>query len=635
MTTHDILSRLEGVRGGHGQWTARCPAHDDRQNSLSVSEGKDGRVLLHCHAGCDLDAITGALGLAAKDLFAGNDGGALGWNDTIPAKKRGRAPVIATYDYKDDSGKLLAQKLRRADKSFSWRRPDGRHGWIYDRKGVPNRLYVGGELAGAVFVCEGEKDVDTLHGLGHNAASGADGAGPGKWKPEYTEQLRGCSVCVFTDNDDVGRAYAAETCNALHGVASSVRLLDLSAVWPEIPEHGDITDLVVKFGGPRARELIGQLVVSTPEWEPCEVPQVKEDKPPILMPMSGVEAREPSYLISPYLPEGMLAIMGGVSGSGKTYLVLSWAAAVSNGQRLPFQRQTDPAPPAGYVYYFTQENDPNTIIRPRLDLLGANLDRILIQASTGGTYEPLTMNDPRLEEAAKQYPPALVIFDPIQSYLGGGVDMSRAEQVRPTLDWLGDYAKRHKCSVVLVSHMSKPTKGEYSALDRLLGSSDFRNAARSIVIVGRDPSDKETRVFAHGKNSIGEPGPSQKYHISGRGITYDGPSDLTADDIIKQSAEQTRNKPAATLTATMDKLEELLGDEGWATLEQVETWQTLEGIAKSTLYNARKELALQTVSIGKPPHRTTWWLRSDVDVNWFKSIHTPAQEPTEQPELSQ
>lgn len=363
--------------------------------------------------------------------------------------------------------------------------------------------------------------------------------------------------------------------------------------------------------------------------------QSPEVKKHILMPMSGVEARAPSYLISPYLPEGMLAIMGGVSGSGKTYLVLSWAAAISNGQRLPFQRQADPAPPAGYVYYFTQENDPNTIIRPRLDLLGANLDRVLIQASTGGTYEPLTMNDPRLEEAAKDYPPALVIFDPIQSYLGGGVDMSRAEQVRPTLDWLGDYAKRHKCSVVLVSHMSKPGRGEMSALDRLLGSSDFRNAARSIVIVGRDPSDKETRIFAHGKNSIGEPGPSQKYHISGRGITYDGPSDLTADDIIKQSAEQTRNKPAATLTATMAKLEELLGDEGWATLAQVETWQTLEGISQRTLYNARKELALKTVSIGQPPNRTTWWLRSDVDMEWFKTIHTPNPEPMEQLELSQ
>lgn len=622
MTTHDILSRLQGVRGGHGQWTARCPAHDDRQNSLSVSEGKDGRVLLHCHAGCSTGKIVDALGLSEKDLFA----------DRPPTEKKKRAPVVATYDYRDDSGKLLAQKLRRADKSFTWRQPDGRHGWIYNRKGVPNRLYAPNGLSGSVFVCEGEKDVDTICGMGYSAASGADGAGTGKWRKEYTAQLKGRTVCVFTDNDDVGRAYAAETCNALHGVAASVRLLDLSAVWPEIPEHGDVTDMIVSLGADRAKDLIRQLVTDTPEWVPTAEPQSEgEHKPPILMPMSGVEAREPSYLISPYLPEGMLAIMGGVSGSGKTYLALSWSAAVSNGQRLPFQRQSDPAPPAGYVYYFTQENDPNTVIRPRLDLLGANLDRILIQASTGGTYEPLTMNDPRLEEAAKEYPPSLVIFDPIQSYLGNGVDMSRAEQVRPTLDWLGDYAKRHKCSVVLISHMSKPGRGEASALDRLLGSSDFRNAARSIVIVGRDPSDRETRVFAHGKNSIGEPGPSQRYHITRRGITYDGPSELTADDIIKQSA-QTRDKPAATLTATMAKLEELLGAEGWATLEQVETWQTMEGIAKTTLYRAKSELALRTVSIGKPPNRTTWWLRPDIDVEWFKVIHTP--EP-EQIELSQ
>ena len=110
-----------------------------------------------------------------------------------------------------------------------------------------------------------------------------------------------------------------------------------------------------------------------------------------------------------------------------------------------------------------------------------------------------------------------------------------------------------------------------------------------------------------------------------------GPSELTADDIIKQSA-QTRDKPAATLTATMAKLEALLGAEGWATLEQVETWQMMEGIAKTTLYRARSELALKTLSIGQPPNRTTWWLRPDVDVDWFKAIHTP--EP-EQIELSQ
>lgn len=618
MTAQDILSRLQGVRGGRGQWTARCPAYDDRQNSLSVSEGNDGRVLLHCHAGCDVDKITAALGISKSDLF--------------PDKPRDHGTPEREHIY--PGGQLKKVMYRKADgsKYGCWFHRNG-NAWAKGRGGAPPTLYIVGELAGAVFVCEGEKDADTLHRLGYNAASGADGAGPGKWRKEYTEQLRGCSVCVLFDNDDVGRAYAVETCNALHGVASSVQLLDIATVWPEVPLHGDVSDMVTALGPERACDLIGEMIAAAPQWVPQEAPATAAKKP-ILTPMAAVEAREPSYLISPYLPRGMLAIMGGESGSGKTYLALSWAAAISNGQRLPFQRQTDPAPPAGYVYYFTQENDPNTVIRPRLDLLGANLDRILIQYQDGKTaYDPLTMNDLRLEEAAKEYPPTMVIFDPIQSYLGDGVDMNKAERVRPVLDWLGDYAKRHDCTIVLVSHMSKPGAGNAAALDRLLGSSDFRNAARSIIIVGRDPSDKETRVFAHGKNSIGEPGPSQKYRISGRGVTYTGPSDLTADDIIKQST-QGRDKPAATLTAIMAKLEELLGPEGWATLEQVETWQTLEGIAKSTLYNARKELALQTASIGKPPNRKTWWLRSDVDMEWFKAIHTPDAEPTEQLELS-
>lgn len=349
---------------------------------------------------------------------------------------------------------------------------------------------------------------------------------------------------------------------------------------------------------------------------------VKGKEGPLLVPMAKVEARQASYLISPYLPRGMLAIMGGISGVGKTFLVLSWAAAVSNGRRLPFQKYFEPAPPAGYVYYFTQENDPNIVIRPRLDLLGANMEKVLIQAPSGAAYEPLTLNDPRLEEAAKEYPPALVIFDPIQSYLGAGVEMNKANEVRPILDGLGDFAKRHNCTVVLVSHMSKPGMGNTSALDRLLGSSDFRNAARSIIVVGRDPEDKDSRVFAHGKNSIGEPGTSQRYHIDGRqGVIYDGECDLTADDIVKQAQPGARAKPALTLTTTRKMLEELLGPEGCATLEQVETLQAAAGISQRTLYEARREMALQSVSLGQPPRRQTWWLLPEIDAAKFKEAH--------------
>lgn len=358
------------------------------------------------------------------------------------------------------------------------------------------------------------------------------------------------------------------------------------------------------------------------------VPQTAEGTPagPILKPLSRVEPGKAQYLLHPYLPQGMLSIMGGVSGVGKTWLVLSWAAAITRGARLPFLSPFDDAPAVGNVFYFTCENDPNCVIRPRFDMLGGDPSKMFL-FDDDAAGEPLTMNDPRLEEAAARYPPAMVIFDPIQSYLGAGVEMNKANEVRPVLDWLGSFAKRHNCAVVLVSHMSKPGVGNSAALDRLLGSSDFRNAARSIVVVGSDPEDKEIRVFAHAKNSVGTPGESQKYHIeSGKGVVYDGMCELTADDIVRQGQPGARAKPAVTLTEARKQLEELLGPEGFATLEQVESLQVLCGISQRTFYNAKKELALQTVSIGQPPNRKTWWLLPEVDATKFKQEHTPPPE---------
>src|SRR5215213_7047781 len=64
-----ILSRLENVRKNGGGWTARCPGHDDRHNSLSIGAGEDGRALLKCHAGCETPRIVAAMGLTMADLF--------------------------------------------------------------------------------------------------------------------------------------------------------------------------------------------------------------------------------------------------------------------------------------------------------------------------------------------------------------------------------------------------------------------------------------------------------------------------------------------------------------------------------------------------------------------------------------
>jgi hypothetical protein len=63
-----LLSRLTKVRGRAGSWVACCPAHDDRSPSLSIREDGD-RVLVHCHAGCEVSAVLGAVGLDMTDLF--------------------------------------------------------------------------------------------------------------------------------------------------------------------------------------------------------------------------------------------------------------------------------------------------------------------------------------------------------------------------------------------------------------------------------------------------------------------------------------------------------------------------------------------------------------------------------------
>jgi hypothetical protein len=65
-----VLCRLDGVRERqHGQWSARCPAHEDKGPSLSVRLGHNGGVLLHCFAACTAAEIVASMGLKLSDLF--------------------------------------------------------------------------------------------------------------------------------------------------------------------------------------------------------------------------------------------------------------------------------------------------------------------------------------------------------------------------------------------------------------------------------------------------------------------------------------------------------------------------------------------------------------------------------------
>jgi hypothetical protein len=67
-----VLSKFEKVSGTKNRFKALCPAHGDRTPSLSITEGDDGRVLLHCFGGCSFDSILTAMGLSIVELFPPN-----------------------------------------------------------------------------------------------------------------------------------------------------------------------------------------------------------------------------------------------------------------------------------------------------------------------------------------------------------------------------------------------------------------------------------------------------------------------------------------------------------------------------------------------------------------------------------
>ena len=293
---------------------ARCPCHDDKKQSLSIGRGQKG-VVLKCQAGCDTREIIARVGLKPADLFYEQH-----------SKTQERPQIVATYNYPGG-----VQKLRYSDKHFGWRQPDGKGGWIWNRRGVKPSLYIAGELSDGIAVVEGEKDADNLHRLGWDAVSGADGAGPGKWKQDYTEQLKGLSVCIFQDNDDVGKAYAQETAAALHNVCKSVYLFDLSKVWPDIPEHGDVSDLVEKFGDEKACEMIAQLATSTPEWEPPKEPDIFDSFGFYSVPdLTPEEKKPPEFIVDGMIPCGM-TFLSGAPKIRKSFMALQIASAVATG----------------------------------------------------------------------------------------------------------------------------------------------------------------------------------------------------------------------------------------------------------------------------------------------------------------
>jgi len=257
-TYRHLKSTLENVREGKDgrSFTARCPTHDDKENSLSVSLNNDGLLLAHCFAGCETAQVLYACGVLMAECFP---------RGYEPDKKKDAKPekvIVATYWYQDEDGNNLYQVVRYEPKDFRLRRLDDDGNWVYGTRGVRRVLYHLPEVIAAprdepVLLVEGEKDVETLRRLGFVATTNPCGAN--NWRDEFTAMLADKRVLVLFDNDEPGRKRAKRLVGELKKSAAFVRVLEL----PDLPLNGgDVTDwLDAGHTADELRELIDKALV--------------------------------------------------------------------------------------------------------------------------------------------------------------------------------------------------------------------------------------------------------------------------------------------------------------------------------------------------------------------------------------
>jgi len=227
------------IKGSGGQFMAQCPAHDDEHESMSVTEGEDGRVLMHDHAGCETESIVKALGLRFVDLFPPKTAGS---NGHASNGHKAALPRIIHY-IRDYNGVEIAQHHRQY-------KPDGSKDVWWCIKGKPGLggikvrdlpLY-GSELLkenpdAAVVVCEGEPATDALHKRKILAVGTVTGAGGKKVakcpSKESLLVLKDKHVKLWADDDDAGRAHMGLLARGLRGIAKSIGIVNWKGPKPK------------------------------------------------------------------------------------------------------------------------------------------------------------------------------------------------------------------------------------------------------------------------------------------------------------------------------------------------------------------------------------------------------------------
>ena len=478
---HD-LHPLSAAPGRYYTPCPKCSAHRSRTHQRSPCLGitiDDQGV----HFGCS------HCGWKGGEYFNGKANG------------KNQSPFVAVYDYVDETGALLFQVCRKPDKTFPQRKTDGKGGWTWKTGDIRKVLYRLPEViealasGHAVLVVEGEKDVENLRKIGVAATCNPGGAaGPNqkpKWRPEFSEALRGADVIVVPDNDEPGRAHAEAIAQMSAGIAARVRILELAKHWPECPRGGDISDWLLGHN----REQLDALIEHAPDYS--DEPKIEKTNGSLLI-VSTAEFvtgfTPPDYLIDGLIQRRFLYSMTAPTGTGKTAIALRMAAHIDLG--LPLAgRDVD----QGKVLFLAGENPDD--VRMRWIKL---LEEMQIEPETSRVFwraGSFSLSDQELRkridvETTRHGPFASVIVDTSAAFFGGDDENSNSQ--------LGAHARMLRSLVELpggptVIVTCHPTKNANN--DNLLprGGGAFIAEVDGNLVCVKQPDSQIVELHWHGK----------------------------------------------------------------------------------------------------------------------------------------
>lgn len=296
---------------------------------------------------------------------------------------------------------------------------------------------------------------------------------------------------------------------------------------------------------------------------------------PKLITLDTIEPENMKWLWYPYIPAGTVTAIFGRGGQGKTFMTCAIASALSRGDPLPGQELPAGAKPIPQkVLVLSAEDDYATVLIPRLIKQGANRANIAVPDQK---FILDKWGTDQVTELMREFAATVVFIDPIVYYAGGKMDMNKSNEVRSMMEGLKDAAEKTGSSVIIVGHIRKSDEGDEA--DRMMGSADWVNAARSGVLV--TTTNDGTKVMKHVKTNYGVRGLAQTFEIDDDGFHWREAFD--ADDLPAKSSPK-RKETAVVF------LRNILAD-GPVPSKEVEQAAADNNIAVATLNRAKVGVA--------------------------------------------